>query len=152
MHRAAYSFIKALGVPSLKTVKRKISTTAGGHEAESGHETEDDGFEELEDDEADIDVSMEIEVDPDDAEAMAATTIVDYDPGDTLGKLMAFVNQVRMSSEGVRDYLMLCCAMHKLDPIELLLWIRTRWGSLTHCLEKTISIQKACSIMSSGLI
>jgi hypothetical protein len=147
MHRAAYSFIKALGVPSLMTVKRKISKTAGNREAEGGHENEDDDFEKLEGDEADVDISMEIEADPDDTEAMAATTIVDYDPGDTLGKLMAFVNQVRMSSEGVREYLMQCCAMHKLSPIELLLWIRTRWGSLTHCLEKTISIQKVSSIM-----
>ena len=94
MHHAAYSFIKALGVPSLMTVKRKISKTAGGHEAVSGQETEDGGLEEPEHDEADIDVLMEIEADPDDAEAMAATTLVEYDPGDTLGKLMAFVNQV----------------------------------------------------------
>jgi hypothetical protein len=148
MHRAAYSFIKALGVPSLMTVKHKISKTVGGHEAGSGQET-DGSLEELEHDEADIDVSMEIEADPDDAEAMAATTLVEYDPGDTLGKLMAFVNQVRMSSEGVREYLMQWCAMHKLSPIELLLWIRTRWGSLTHCLEKTISIQKVCSILTT---
>jgi hypothetical protein len=123
MHRAAYSFNKALGVPSLMTVKRKISETVGNREAEGGHESEDDGFENLEDDEADVDISMEIEADPNNAEAMAATTIVDYDPGDTLGKLMAFVNQVRMSSKGVRVYLMQCCVMHKLSPIELLLWI-----------------------------
>ena len=146
MHRAAYSFIKALGVPSLMTVKRKISQMAGDNEADRGNETEDDS---LEGDDADIDVSMEIEADPDDAEAMAATTIVDYDPGDTLGKLMAFVNQVRMSSEGVREYLIHCCIVHKLDPIELLLWIRTRWGSLTHCLEKTLSIQKVCSVTNT---
>lgn len=137
MHRAAYSFIKALGVPSLMTVKRKISQTAGDVDADRGYEFEDDA-------DADVDVSTDLEADLDDPEAMAATTVVDYDPGDTLGKLMAFVNQVRMSSEGVRDYLMQCCIMHKLDPIELLLWIRTRWGSLTHCLEKTLSIQKVC--------
>jgi hypothetical protein len=139
MHRAAYSFIKALGVPSLTTVKRKLSRTGGDVDTERGYETEDDGVEE---DDTDIDVSMEIEADPADPKAMAATTIVDYDPGDTLGKLMAYVNQVRMSSEGVREYLMHCCVMHSLNPIELLLWIRTRWGSLTHCLEKTLSIQK----------
>ena len=116
----------------------------------SDQETEDGGLEELEHDKADIDVLMEIKVGPDDAEAMAATTLVEYDPGNTLGKLMAFVNQVRMSSEGVREYLIQCCAMHMVSPIELLLWIRTRWGSLTHCLEKTISIQKVCSILTTG--
>ena len=122
MHRAAYSFIKALGIPSLTTVKRKISQTAANSDAERDSETDDDSLDD-EDNEANIDVSMEIEADPDDAEAMAATTVVDYDPGDTLGKLMAFVNQVRMSSEGVREYLIQCCIMHRLNPIELLLWI-----------------------------
>ena len=141
IHHAAYSFIKALGVPSLTTVKHKLARTAGDVDTERGHDTKDDSVEE---DDSDIDVSMEIEADPADPETMAATTIVDYDPGDTLGKLMAYVNQVRMSSEGVREYLMQCCVMHSLDPIELLLWIRTRWGSLTHCLEKTLSIQKVC--------
>ena len=122
MHRAAYSFIKALGIPSLTTVKRKISQTVANSDAERDSETDDDSLDD-EDNEADIDVSMEIEANPDDAEAMAATTVVDYDPGDTLGKLMAFVNQVRMSSEGVREYLIQCCIMHRLNPIELLLWI-----------------------------
>ena len=46
-----------------------------------------------------FDISMAIEADADNPEAMAAITIVDFDPGHTLGKLMAFVNQLRMSSE-----------------------------------------------------
>ena len=105
-------------------VKHKISQIVGGNEAGGDTETEDDNFNGVEEDnDADIDILMEIEADPDNAEAMVATTTVDYDPGDALVKLMAFVNQVQMSSEGVHDYLIQCCTMHKLNPIELLLWV-----------------------------
>jgi len=141
MHRAAYHFIRALGVPSLTNIKRKISRKKGevDNEREPDDDDEDDDDD---DDDADIDTSMAIEADAEDVEAMAAITIVDYDPGDTLGKLMAFVNQLRMSSEVVRDYLFRTCVLQNIKPLELLLWIRTCWGSLTHCLESTLSVQK----------
>ena len=134
MHQAAYHFIKALGIPSTMKTKWKIHQN-------NGEEPKDEGEDEEEDN---IDVSMAIEADADNVEAMATTTVVDYDPGDTLGKLMAFVNQVRMSSEEVRDYLSCTCTIQSLTPIEILLWIQTRWGSLSHCIEVTLSIQKVC--------
>ena len=49
---------------------------------------------EADDDKADIDVSMDIDASTDDTDAMIGTTVTSYDPGDTLGKLLAFVNQV----------------------------------------------------------
>ena len=152
MHRAAYHFIRALGVPSMAKIKRKVSKRKG--EAGNGGEPDDKDLSEHdnENDEDDkdeaIDVSMAIEADADDLEAMAATMVVDYHPGDTLGKLMALVNQLRMSSEGTREYLFRTCIMQNVKPIELLLWIRTRWGSLTHCLESTLLIQKVCYRLS----
>jgi hypothetical protein len=140
MHRAAYHFIRALGVPSMAKIKRKVQKKG---EVDDGGEPDD--TRDMDDDEdADIDVSMAIEADADDLEAMAAVNVVNYDPGDTLGKLMAFVNQLRMSSELTREYLFRMCIMQNVKPIELLLWIRTRWGSLTHCLESTLSVQKVC--------
>ena len=48
-----------------------------------------------------------------------------------------------MSSDGVREFLALSCRLKSMQPIELLLWVRSRWGSLTHCLEATLRIQKA---------
>jgi hypothetical protein len=132
MHRAAYHFIKALGIPSTTKIKRKLHQSDGQEDEGEAEEEEED----------DIDVSMAIEADTDDAEAMAATTVVDFDPGDTLGKLMAFVNQVRMSSEEVRDYLSRTCTVQNITPIQILLWVRTRWGSLSHCLEVTLTVQK----------
>jgi hypothetical protein len=165
MHRAAYHFIRALGVPSMAKIKSRISQRKGKNRADSesnGDDNEgevenreevdndeDEDEDEDEDDLEDVDVSMAVEADADDLEAMAAITVTDYDPGDTLGKLMAFVNQLRMSSELTRDYLVRMCIMQNIKPIELLLWIRTRWGSLTHCLEATLFVQKVCTVYYS---
>ena len=136
MHRAAYHFIKAFGVPSLTNSKRKLAKKTPDAqetpEVEVGNE--DDG--------GDIDVSLEIDATADDAEAMLDATVTSFDPGDTLGKLLAFVNQVRMSSEGVREYLARACVLQDIKPLELRLWVRTRWGSLSHCLEATLAVQK----------
>ena len=85
---------------------------------------------------------MDIDASADDTDAMIGTTVTSYDPGDTLGKLLAFVNQVRMSSEGVREYLARACVLQSIKPIELRLWVRTRWGSLSHCLESMLEVQK----------
>ena len=145
MHRAAYHFIHALGILSMTTIKRKISRK--GEVNKEGEPDDDNDDEEDKEDDADIDTSMAIEADADDVEAMAAITIVDYDPGDTLGKLMAFINQLRMSSEDVREYLIRTCVLQNIKPLELLLWIRTRWGSLTHCLESTLAVQKVCNLI-----
>ena len=133
MHCAAYHFIKALDVPSLMITKSKLS--AVHHEG-----GDDDGADEP--DEADIDISMGVDASAEDVEAMAATTVTNFDPGDTLGKLLAFVNQVQMLSEGVCKYLSHSCNVHKIKPLELHLWVRTQWGSLAHCLQVTLEVQK----------
>ena len=67
----------------------------------------------------DIDVSLEIDASADDAEAMMDATVTSFDPGNTLGKLLAFVNQVWMSSEGVREYLARACVLQDIKPLEL---------------------------------
>ncbi len=95
MHRAAYHFLNALHIPSL--MKMKCALRAG-EESENGEEEE-------EEDDNDVDVSTDIEALADDVMAMASTTVTDFEPGDVLGKLLALVNQVHMSSEGVCDYL-----------------------------------------------
>jgi hypothetical protein len=98
--------------------------------------------ENIDDDDEDINTSMDVDVSPNDIEAMLATTTVDYDPSDTLKKIMAFVNQVRMSSEGVCDYLHHSCNIYGIKPIKLQLWVHTWWGSLSNCLESVLTVQK----------
>ena len=80
---------------------------------------------------------MDVDASADDVEAMAETLIVDFEPGDTLGKLLAFVNQVRMSSEDVCEYFAHSCNIHNIKPIELCLWVRSCWGSLTQSVCNT---------------
>ena len=144
MHRAAFHFIKALGVPSrvTRTGKRKHSRKGAEDDDIDGEDDNADSTSDEETGDADIDVSMDIDASVDNAEGMAETLVVDFEPGDTVGKLLAFVNQVRMSSEGVRDYLAHSCRMHNIKVIELRLWVRSRWGSLTHCLSATLEVQK----------
>ena len=121
MHRGAYHFIKALDIPSLMRTRKSI----------------------MEDnDEDDVDTSLDVEASSDDVNAMKQTTIVDFDTGDVIGKLLAFINQVRMSSEDVREYLKSCCKMHSVPELVLCLWIRTRWGSLSNCFETTLIVKK----------
>ena len=139
MHRAAYHFIKALSITSLMTTKSKLRT------AEQNQDRDGDELE-IEQDNDDINVSLKIEAAADDIEAMASTTLVSFEPGDVLGKLLAFVNQVRTSSEGIRDYLKHACVVHQLKPMQLCLWVWTRWGSMSNCLESTLAIQKVCCL------
>ena len=149
MHRAAYHFIKALGISSIS--RKKARAEDGVDEQEDDNDNADiDVVDEQEDDNADIDVSMDIDASADDPEIMQSTTIVDFDIGDAIGKLLAFVNQVRMSSEGVREYLVHACSVHGVKPIELRLWVRTRWGSLSDCLEVTLSVRKVSPILISN--
>ena len=139
MHRAAFHFIKALGVPSreARTSKHKRTQNADEVDNTEGGDTENDVND-------DIDVSMDIDASTDDAEGMAEMFEVNFEPGDTIGKLLAFVNQVRMSSEDVREYLAHSCRIQNITPIELRLWVRSRWGSLSHCLSATLEVQKVC--------
>ena len=113
MHRAAYHFIKAFGIPSSMNSKQKLTQKTSD---ESHNDSDDEG---------DINVSMDIDASADDRDAMMGTSITSYDPGDMLGKLLALVNQVRMSSEGVHKYLARACVLQDINPIELRLWVRS---------------------------
>ena len=110
-------------------IKHKVSKRKGkDQEVDEPNDDEDASDHNNEDKPEDKDNDSEdvaIEADADDLEAMATTTIVDYDPGDALGKLMALVNQLQMSSEGTREYLFCTCIMQNVKQIELLPWIRT---------------------------
>ena len=92
MHRAAYHFIKALSIPS--RMMTKCNRSKKGAEDD---EDEDGGDNSLDnEDKEDVDTLLDIDASADDAEAMAETLVVDFEPGDTIGKLLAFVNQVMM--------------------------------------------------------
>jgi hypothetical protein len=123
MHHTAYHFVRELSIPSTRKGKSK-SCADDANVPEVGNNTVDinDEAGDLDlrgDDDPDVDVSMDIDASTDDAEAMMGTTVIDFDTGDTLGKLLAFINQVHMLSEGVYEFLAEMCAMHHIKSIEL---------------------------------
>ncbi|KAF9455546.1 hypothetical protein BDZ94DRAFT_662561 [Collybia nuda] len=130
-HLSAAHFVKALGIPKLLKSKQRLHAT-GAMESSDDESDDEDDF--------DINISMDIDADDYETEAL---TITDYDAGDVVGKLMAFINQLRGSSEGTRDFLKTCCIRNGSKPLELKLWVRTRWGSLSDCFQVAIAQQDA---------
>ena len=72
IHFMATHFIKALDITSLSKTKQQII---------------EDNF--------DVDVSMNIEASIDNAKAIQMSMVMDFDPGDVIGKLMAFISQLQ---------------------------------------------------------
>jgi len=85
-----------------------------------------------------------VEALPDDAEAMHAAFDVTFEAGDVVGKLMAFIAQLRSCSDDVREYLMQMATSLGCPSWEIKLWVRTRWGSLSDCFCTVLAIQKVC--------
>ena len=99
----ATHFIKALGIPSLSKTKNQIDA----------------------EDDFDVDVSMDIEASTDDAEAIQMSTITEFAAGDVVGKLMAFIAQLRQCSEGTRKYLEHLAVSYGCPPLEIKIWVHT---------------------------
>jgi hypothetical protein len=137
-------FIKALGISSRSQTMQKTKKNTlheNSVDADSDRDEELNDSNEEYDEDLDIDIRMEVEAFPDEAEALLASASTDYDAGDVVGKLMAFINQVRMSSEVTREYLKELCVSNSLPPLELKLWCRTRWGSLSDCLRVVLEVR-----------
>jgi hypothetical protein len=80
-------------------------------------------------------------------EELAATGDLDaeeFDPADLLGKILAFINQVR-SSPQARTFFHKLCKDENLPPLELLKWVRTRWASLYDLINRMLDVRPACN-------
>jgi hypothetical protein len=71
-------------------------------------------------------------------------TAEDFDPADLLGKILAFINQVR-SSPQARSFFHKLCEDEKLPPLQLLKWVRTRWASLHDLITRLLDVRPACN-------
>ena len=84
-----------------------------------------------------------------------------FDSGDLLAKAIALVKQVSIpkyyqrmhcsnkclqvrKSLQARAFFRATCVQLGIPPLELLLWIRTRWGSLFKFLERFLCLQVVC--------
>jgi hypothetical protein len=129
----ACHFITALNVPGLGRTKARLRASSSAQE-ELGE------FDES----LNIDISMEIEASADDVDTMRTAYDVTFEAGDVVGKLMAFIAQIRSCSYDTREYLMQIAVSLGCPSWEIKLWVRTRWGSLSDCFRTVLAIQKVC--------
>ncbi len=90
----------------------------------------------------DVKTCMEAEASPDEADAILEASITDFVAGDAVGKLMAFISQIRASSEVTRNYLSELCRSNNCPMWEIKLWVHTRWGSLSDCFRVVLRMQR----------
>ena len=120
IHLMATHFIKTLGITLLLKTKQKIN---------------------IEND-FNIDVLMDIEASTNDAEAILMLMVIDFDAGDIVGKLMAFIAQLWQCSEDTRSYLARLALSYGCPPLEIKIWVYTQWGSLSDCFTVILVLQK----------
>jgi hypothetical protein len=136
IHLMACHFVTALKVPGIGRTRAKIHASSP---AQQDLNEFDESF--------DVDISMEVEASSNDAEAMHAALNTTFEAGDIVGKLMAFIAQLRACSEDVREYLSQIAISLGCPSWEIKLWVCTRWGSLSDCFRTVLAIQKVCSTL-----
>ncbi|KAF5356670.1 hypothetical protein D9757_013203 [Collybiopsis confluens] len=129
LHLAAHHFAQALQIPSIMKTNQDLRQLSKL-------------FDELD---LDIDDSGCIEADDDDADAIIDANCTDFEAGDAVGKIFAFIAQVRASDHATL-FLSELCQKNDCPALELLTWVRTRWGSLYHCFKRLIQIRQAYDI------
>ena len=133
IHLMVCHFMTALNVPGLGQTKAKL------HASSSGQQVVDEFDKGL-----DIDTSIEIEASADNAEAMHAAFDITFEAGNVVGKLMAFIAQLRSCGDDTHDYLKRIATSLGCLSWEIKLWICTCWGSLSDCFRTVLAIQKVC--------
>ena len=68
----------------------------------------------------------------------------EFDPADLLGKVLAFINQVRALPQACAFFHKLC-KDENLLPLQLLKWICTRWASLYDLINRLLDVRPTCN-------
>jgi hypothetical protein len=132
IHLASKAFIEEI-CPTPSRFKKKKVRKAGLMADEDNNEFEDDD-EVLDDEEAWL---ASLVNNAPGIEGEEVDEDIDFDPGDLLGKVLALVNQVRASPQA-RVFFATMCQEEKLTPLELIKWIRTRWGSMYDLIDHVL--------------
>ena len=61
----------------------------------------------------------------DDAEAIQMLMVTDFDAGDVVGKLMAFITQLQQCSEDTGKYLEHLAVSYGCPPLKIKIWVCT---------------------------
>ena len=140
LHLMATHFIAALKIPSLRMTKGELRKAHDSTAMADNNDAMDDIDED--EDENDVDTNMDVEATGHEAVAIKDISVTSFKPGDVVGKIMAFISQLRSSSEIVRDYLKKICISRGCPPLEIKVWVRTRWGSLSDCFHVILNQRK----------
>ena len=119
---ATCAFIETVAPTPMHLMKNKLSRKA----------TVEDDNEDNSDDSDDVEDDLDMNEDAD-------GDLEDFDPKDILGKILAFVNQVR-SSPQARAYFSKLCVEENVTPLQLLKWVRTRWASLYDLIARLLDV------------
>jgi hypothetical protein len=76
----------------------------------------------------------------DDADDSDANNDGNFAVGDTLGKALALVIQIRRSPQACA-FFKKCCKECGAPDLELLRWIRTRWASLYYFIDRLLALK-----------
>ncbi|KAF8976837.1 hypothetical protein BDQ17DRAFT_1417641 [Cyathus striatus] len=125
LHLAAKHFVETI-VPTTSTAITKKVRAALKKSSHRG---------DLDLDELDHELA-EINLDEPDTDGNSESDNEDFSfhPGDSLGKALALVKQIRKSPQA-HTFFKSTCTQVDIDPLELLLWVRTRWALLYQFLE-----------------
>ena len=135
----ASHFVSALNISSLWNSQKNIHGIADDIDGDAGINDRED----LEDEEDfNVDTNMEVKASGDDDDAIREASITDFDAGDVVGKLMAFIAQLHSCSEGAQGYLIELATSNGCVAWHIKLWVRTRWGSLSDCFQTILTIRK----------
>jgi hypothetical protein len=138
IHLGAAAFVKAVG-PKMKNWTK--NHTASVEDAD-----------EEDDDEEWVADWNKLDVTPDEE---AIDEEINFEPGDTLGKALALINQVSLAlckprlgsfshyfkiraSSQAKAFFVKCCTQEGIPELEVIKWIRTRWGSMYDLTERLI--------------
>lgn len=128
IHCASRAFVTKVGPTPMASIKSALSSRL----AADATDEDDDIFGAIEELAAAVDTTDDL-IDTE-----------EFDPADLLGKILAFINQVR-SSPQARAFFHKLCKDESLQPLQLLKWIRTRWASLYDLIARLLDVRPACN-------
>lgn len=137
-HLMSCYFVKALNISGLQKAQQQVYDTTTTHDKYS------ESFI--------VDVFMENKDSPNNTADVQEASITDFEAGDVINKLMAFLGQLHMCGEDMRDYLKQLQASNKCPPLDIKLWIHTCWGYFSDCFQTVLTIRKVCIIISMAVV
>ena len=115
IHLMASHFVSPLNISSLQNSRKNIHGIADNIDGDAGINDHEEDF--------NVDTNMEVKASGDDDDAIQKASITNFDAGDIVGKLIAFIAQLRSCSEGAQDYLIELATSNGCVAWHIKLWV-----------------------------